>query len=776
MKGYKQYRTLYAIFLSMLPVLGILFYLNESQQWDFSRFLLFFAVLIMMVSIHGCYSMRKQPLLYVAIGAAVIAAAVILSYNREFLGKHLEAERMLIRLGLILCAGVVSYVVSKVHLLRVALAVAFVITAIAMGGLEFVFTKLGAAAIGTYCTMVLIEVVLNHTVKNKRKRRLAVVTLFPVYVIVFLLLLLVPVREERLKWNMIRSAMSQISRYVVSIQDYINNLRDERYGEFSIGMSGYSEDGKVGGTIAQSDKEALKLTASEPKTRGLYIVGSYKDTYEENAWTSTIKEEDYPLSTSESSLDTMELLYSLYRYNGCSNLDQYIHRSSMRISYEGIRTKSIFRMEKMKSITYAISDRERIPSMLEPSFDGLAGDETFYDLEYYEISTRSKQFEKLIEEEQNYIYKEEETQDITPLQAIARDKGILQYVSIPGDLEQKLAVRRRFVYDYYTGINHALKDKIQDLTLDVTKDASGIYEKLLAIEQYLHRFTYTTTPKQLKKGEDAVYSFLFDSHEGYCTYFASAMTLMARSIGIPARYVQGYVVPADSKGWYDYTVREKQAHAWTQAYIDGVGWIAFEPTAGYCMEESDFGQEKANKENKKAPLAVPSPSIQKDERPVEVAQESAAERNWGVLIASTVLFLLTMVCAGIWLRIYSNRRTYRKADPTGKYYYEVLRMQWLLRKFSYNRAESETWEHYIKRVRDGIGDRLPLLLTVKESYSKVRYHKEEATEKDLTDAMENNKQILALLKERVKWLRLLLIRLQLEMISAKNMEGKSETD
>jgi hypothetical protein len=73
--------------------------------------------------------------------------------------------------------------------------------------------------------------------------------------------------------------------------------------------------------------------------------------------------------------------------------------------------------------------------------------------------------------------------------------------------------------------------------------------------------------------------FLFDLKKGYCDYYATSMTVLARSAGLPARLVLGY-----AGGHYDpysaqYIVTKADAHAWTEVYFAGIGWIEFEPTA-----------------------------------------------------------------------------------------------------------------------------------------------------------------------------------------------------
>lgn len=97
-------------------------------------------------------------------------------------------------------------------------------------------------------------------------------------------------------------------------------------------------------------------------------------------------------------------------------------------------------------------------------------------------------------------------------------------------------------------------------------------------------FKYTTSPQASKSGEDTVYDFVFNSKEGYCMHFASAATLLLRSMGIPARYVSGFRVdPSRHVSMYStrnntITVTDSMAHAWTEVFFPGMGWTPIEVT------------------------------------------------------------------------------------------------------------------------------------------------------------------------------------------------------
>ena len=91
------------------------------------------------------------------------------------------------------------------------------------------------------------------------------------------------------------------------------------------------------------------------------------------------------------------------------------------------------------------------------------------------------------------------------------------------------------------------------------------------------RFTYTLEPPLL--GRDSVDEFLFESKAGFCEHFSSAFTVLMRAAGVPARVVTGYqggdLNPVDRI----ITVRQSDAHAWTEVFLAGRGWVRIDPTA-----------------------------------------------------------------------------------------------------------------------------------------------------------------------------------------------------
>jgi transglutaminase-like putative cysteine protease len=123
-----------------------------------------------------------------------------------------------------------------------------------------------------------------------------------------------------------------------------------------------------------------------------------------------------------------------------------------------------------------------------------------------------------------------------------------------------------------------LDPRIRELAEKVTSDAANNYDRAVAISNYFRaNFEYTLNPQQVDPS-DPLGGFLFKTRKGYCEYFASAMAVMLRTLGIPSRLVNGFQTGSYNRFGKDFVVRARDAHSWVEAYFPGYGWIPFDPT------------------------------------------------------------------------------------------------------------------------------------------------------------------------------------------------------
>jgi len=180
------------------------------------------------------------------------------------------------------------------------------------------------------------------------------------------------------------------------------------------------------------------------------------------------------------------------------------------------------------------------------------------------------------------------------------------------------------------------------LLMDLIEDAQTPVQKALAIRDYLSGsgFAYSLEGRYPTDGRDFVSWFVLEERKGYCTYYASAMAVMARLAGIPSRYVEGYRVMADGTG--EVLVTGADAHAWAELYFNGVGWMAFDVTPGQGGERPDRpdnsgagepsappGAPSATPEPTAEPAATPEPSEAPDAGAPPSAEPGASDEPDG---------------------------------------------------------------------------------------------------------------------------------------------------
>jgi transglutaminase-like putative cysteine protease len=135
------------------------------------------------------------------------------------------------------------------------------------------------------------------------------------------------------------------------------------------------------------------------------------------------------------------------------------------------------------------------------------------------------------------------------------------------------------IHERYLQLPGSVPKRVLELAQDLTQGKENVYDKAKAIEAYLRTYPYTLEVPTPPEDQDVADYFLFDLKKGYCDYYATAMVVLARASGIPARFVSGY-----SSGSYDaanaeYIVRKLNAHSWAEVYFPEIGWVEFEPTA-----------------------------------------------------------------------------------------------------------------------------------------------------------------------------------------------------
>lgn len=187
-------------------------------------------------------------------------------------------------------------------------------------------------------------------------------------------------------------------------------------------------------------------------------------------------------------------------------------------------------------------------------------------------------------------------------------------------------------FSEFTNISCGISDEVAEVLSKEMMDSpvyDGTAASLIDCIKYVQKYlsanaTYTLKPGALDRGDDFIVDFLTVKKAGYCTSFASAGVMMFRYMGIPARYVEGYVITSSDQtkldnGEVQALVKDESAHAWPEIYITGLGFVPVEVTPGYFRLSEGV-------DNVAEPTTT-SPENTSDETSSEVVENSTTDKE-----------------------------------------------------------------------------------------------------------------------------------------------------
>lgn len=282
-------------------------------------------------------------------------------------------------------------------------------------------------------------------------------------------------------------------------------------------------------------------------------------------------------------------------------------------------------------------------------------------------------------------------------------------------------------YDKYLQLPDALPQRVGELTAKIVEDEDSVYDRAHAIESYFRVNGYTYSRKNVpypSKEQDYVDQFLFDTKVGYCDNFSTAMVVMLRTQGIPARWVKGFSNGDEaSKG--EFVVTNNNAHSWVEAYIPGVGWMQFEPTIGFNdfnqivddtkKESTPSNQTDSSTEQEETPAAKqdepkqPTQDATKEKKePATQKADRQATASWSKWIVIGIIVLCIFIAYVVWRRrkkwlprLVLMRYRSKQSVPIEQAYNDLLKM---LALANLKKQQSETLQQFAKRVDGQFGE------------------------------------------------------------------------
>lgn len=283
--------------------------------------------------------------------------------------------------------------------------------------------------------------------------------------------------------------------------------------------------------------------------------------------------------------------------------------------------------------------------------------------------------------------------------------------------------------EHYLQLPDTLPQRVHDLALELTANAESVYDKARAIEGYFQRsgFRYESQDVPFpEEHEDYVDQFLFETKYGYCDNFSSAMVVLLRAADIQARWAKGFTGGQEvgrNGDMRQFEISNNNAHSWVEVYIDGVGWMPFEPTIGYANQVNiDYDVEDTNEE-------VPEREQPKNEQPEDVPEQAASEGSGNYIVTMLVLLVLALVIASMLYLFWKRRRLSKSALLHTRQESEAIvqadslyhQLSQHLARQNLKRAPYETLQQFAKRVDNDLGtDEMTIFIAIYERsiYSK----------------------------------------------------------
>ena len=275
-----------------------------------------------------------------------------------------------------------------------------------------------------------------------------------------------------------------------------------------------------------------------------------------------------------------------------------------------------------------------------------------------------------------------------------------------------------WVRDHYLLLPGTVPQRVQDLARELSASLPNPYDKATAIQDYLRGLEYTLDIPPPPPGGDGVDHFLFELQRGYSQYFGSAMTVLLRSIGVPARLVVGYS-PGERVASGEYLVRDLNRHGWTEVYFPELGWVTFEPTPGKAVPQRGGSTFTLGSSR---PLGAGGGDDQEDED--EELEGFLFGGGGGLGLWWTVAIWLLVIAAvalvaggGVFAMV-----VWRKG-MTGSLYADVLfrRICWMARLARVPPHSHETALEFGARLATAIPMAAPLVRDVVSAYVQLRY-------------------------------------------------------
>ena len=489
----------------------------------------------------------------------------------------------------------------------------------------------------------------------------------PFILAVMIALSLIRTPAEPYDWGFVKAMAEAAKNGYVVIADLMSGIRWD--GDSPV--IGFSDRGDFGGNLGGGSYTVMDITSSLSPGTELYLKGMVFDSFDGQRWESSVKDD---LKTQ--SFDTLETVAAVLDVKGDAPVSDLIKRVEETVLNKGIGTSRIFYPPK------SISERRQSSRS--------------YKTGYYRLNMKTPSVTALLNEGHT-VTAEGWNTALKECGVKGTDFPFNNYLSY-----------REKLFDSYLPATE-ISPRAREFVDKVLEGADTDHEKLIRIEGLLKSFDYTDSPgelpKSLKSPSDYIDYLLFEKREGYCSYFATAFVILSRACGIPSRYVQGY--RKDISDSFHVEVSNTDAHAWPESYIDGVGWMIFEPTPGYGGGSGTSGWKTGEESEAEGSVYIPDQGEDEsgEDESLSIPEEKKDRVfHWyriALPVIAGLIFTLILLAADAFIK----RKRYRKLDARGRTLICCRKDMQLLKRKGFGREDSETLSEYRERLASHMDER-----------------------------------------------------------------------
>ncbi len=563
---------------------------------------------------------------------------------------------------------------------------------------------------------------------------------------------------------------------IESTRDYLYFAFNPKY--FSFQSTGFSQrNNKLGGKVALNDREVMKVYSNDDEK--IYLAGAYKDIYTGDSW--LVSDEQFVKYSHEMQMHEVNEFFSnsiTYPHflsgvlSHASLTEQRmgrIFRRNLTIDIGKARTGTIFTVGKNTGL-----EIEQSVEVLMNGNGALRAKEILPANSTYSYNYLKLNYERIYSLNSRRGYYKEISSFLSGF--LLGNNLILDEMSY---FPNTLAPYADAVYEKYTALPQTVPERVYELAESISQKPSlgslvsstyepkplTDFEKAKNIQEYLlETYKYTLEPENIPLDSDFVDYFLFEGKEGYCTYFASAMAVLTRCIGLPSRYVEGFVTP-DQKIDGAYNVTNLNAHAWAEVYFEGFGWFPFEATASYASSFYDnqppnsdiFNDDQMTNspyyERYLQDLGVDLPSLPLDDvlqtEKLNITNISYSNMLISAMCFVFAVFLLYAAYRILKIKLYYNKIRKLPLNESVVHYFNLTVK--LLKFLGYEILNTDTPESFSMRYRQNDYS-VPLDLAA-SIYYKAVYSKKDISKDEHSNVKNCYLQLLSKLgnKKRVLW-------------------------